>query len=179
MENHIKFINIIALLLLIYAPKIYSANEKRIIYLSVDNNRHGFMYDYHLAKFILTEGRLDLDLNFIFVLEENASCKGSYGLKSATSSKFIRFSPCIQNKSPVLEDKPTCYKIDEEGNKLRNLNNQPVFFKKEQNYNLCIFGIDDFLVSKVDVFEIKKTNKKYNKILKHVETFQKLSLKQL
>ena len=170
-ENNLS--NFLVLLLFIVTPSVLSLNDKRVIYLSVDDNSHQFMYDYREAKFILTKGVYEKDMNFLFILEKNPQCVGTYALRSATSSKYIRFSLCSENTAPVLEDKPTCYKYDEEGNKLRNVNNQPVFFKKYQTNNLCLFGIDDFLVNRVNVFEITKSNKNYENILNNIETFQK------
>jgi hypothetical protein len=172
MKTEIRLINFLVLTLIFLAHNVFSLNEKRVVYLSVDDNSRQFMFDYRGAKFVLTTGLYEKDMNFLFILEKIPQCNGLYALKSATSSKFIHFGLCSKNTAPVLEDKPSCYKYDEENNLLRNIHNQPVFFKTYQNDKLCIFGIDDFLVNKVKVFEIKKSNKDYEKILKNIETFQ-------
>ena len=149
-------------------------NTKKILYLSVDSTEHGFRYNRQDSTFILTEGRLNKDLNFIYLLEKHKDCKNSFALRPTTSNKFITFSSCHEDVAPTLGDKkPTCLNLDKEDNKLRNTNHQPIFFKKDKNFNLCLFEIDDYLVNKVIVYEIEIKDKNYVKISKNIENFDK------
>ena len=169
-------INIIALILIVLTPCIISIlkqNNKRILYLSVDSTEHGFRFNHRDSTFILTEGRINKDLNFIYLLEKHKDCKDSYAIRPSTSSKFVAFLSCRVNLPPTLgKNKPTCLNVDKEDNKLRNVNHQPLFFKKDKN-NLCLLGIDDYEVDKVDVYEIDLKDKNYGKVSKNIENFEK------
>ena len=175
MKKFIKEINFLILLLVLIIPFVLTVSERRFIFLSGDNeNKKGFRYSFQDSSFKLIKGRVEKDLRFMYLLESHSECNnGYYSLKPATSKKFLSFSKCSDNKTPSFEEKPMCFKIDKDDNRLRNVKGQPVFYRKDGKLNLCIFGLDDFYVSKVNAFEIEKSNLLYAEVSKSIDTFQK------
>ena len=174
MKNHLKVINVLALLIICIFPNVFTLTNRRIVYLSSDNASQGFRYSYQDSSIKLTEGRLENDLRFIYLLESHSDCQdGYYSLKPATSKKFLILSKCSDNKIPAFEDKPMCFKLDKDEERLRNKKGQPIFFRKDGKLNLCLFGLDDFFVSKVNAVEIQKSNLLYAEVSKSIDTFQK------
>ena len=60
---------------------------------------------------------------------------------------------------------------------VRNLNGQPIFYRKDDKLNLCLLGLDDYYVAKVNAFEIERSNLLYSETLKSVDTFKKNIIK--
>lgn len=171
-------INIIALLLIIFLHSVLTIQETRVVYLSSDNPKQGFRFSYEDSSFHLTVGRLDKDLRFIYLLETHSNCiDGSYSLRPSTSKQYLSFSPCSVNKIPSFDQKPSCFKIDKNSNMVRNLNGQPIFYRKDDKLNLCLLGLDDYYVAKVNAFEIERSNLLYSETLKSVDTFKKNIIK--